>query len=601
MRTILSPGYAVLCVVVLVAGCGSVQKATPVAISVTVSPQSAVVGSGQSAPFTAMVTGDSTGVTWSVNGITGGSSTAGTIDANGNYTAPAVIMNNTATVTAASKADSSKTASASVTVIAPGVVAATANVQVASYTITPPIGANVSVQFGPDANYGLTTWQQPAPSGGGAVTILVAGMQLNSTYHMRAILTLSDSSTFDDVDHTFTTGTLPAAKTPNLVATTTPSATPQSGVELVDLMTTNGIKRPDVAVTDLSGNLLWTYTSALPVGLNLNPIKLLPNGHFLMLFSGQPDGRASVFQEVDLTGQIVWQMTAADLNAALAAATCSGCNITVEGAHHDFIAMPNGHLIVLASEQLMENGLTGFPSPTLVEGDVIIDLDQNHNPVWVWSAFDHLDLNRHRMGLPDWTHGNSIVYSPDDKALILSMRHQSWVLKIDYNDGQGTGNILWKLGYQGDFTLLGGTAPVDWFSDQHDANVISANSSGVFQMLLFDNGNQRITGPGLNLCGPIPCDSRVPLLQLDETGKTATIEWVDDLSPVLAFFGGSARLLQNGNIEFDECGLTTPANNSAVYEVTKTTPPQIVWQMQVTGEYAYRSFRIPSLYPGVQW
>jgi hypothetical protein len=27
----------------------------------------------------------------------------------------------------------------------------------------------------------------------------------------------------------------------------------------------------------------------------------------------------------------------------------------------------------------------------------------------------------------------------------------------------------------------------------------------------------------------------------------------------------------------------------------------IAWRMQLTGNYAYRSFRIPSLYPGVQW
>jgi hypothetical protein len=52
-------------------------------------------------------------------------------------------------------------------------------------------------------------------------------------------------------------------------------------------------------------------------------------------------------------------------------------------------------------------------------------------------------------------------------------------------------------------------------------------------------------------------------------------------------------------VEFDECALpnTTAA---ALYEVTRTTPPQTVWQMQVTGQYAYRGFRMPSLYPGVQ-
>jgi hypothetical protein len=60
--------------------------------------------------------------------------------------------------------------------------------------------------------------------------------------------------------------------------------------------------------------------------------------------------------------------------------------------------------------------------------------------------------------------------------------------------------------------------------------------------------------------------------------------------------------MANGNVEFCESAATTPpAVNAAIFEVTKTTPPQVVWQMQIAGQNAYRGFRIPSLYPGVQW
>jgi arylsulfate sulfotransferase len=584
----------------------SVTINAPVPISLVVSPSAAVVGAGQVTNFTATVTGDTTGVDWFVNGIASGNSTVGTIDASGNYTAPAVTTNAAATVSATSKRDPTKTASSSVTIIAAGVVAATANVQVAMYTIILPAGATVSVEFGPDTTYGLNTWRLPAAPGGGPVSILVAGMKLNSTYHMRAVLKLADSSEFDDVDHAFTTGTLPAADLPNLVATTTPGATPQSGVELLDLLGI-GSNSLGAVVTDLSGNVLWTYNPTPGSAQAINPIKLLPNGHFLLSFSEQPDGVNSGLQEVDLTGHVIWQLTGAQLNQALAAATCAGCNITIVGMHHDFALLPNGHLIVIASEEKVESGLTGFSNPVTVAGDVLIDLDVNHNPVWLWSSFDHLDLNRHLMGLPDWTHTNSVIYSPDDKALIISVRHQSWVLKINYNDGQGAGEVLWKLGYQGDFSLQNGTDPQDWFYAQHDANIISPNSSGIFQLLLFDNGNLRVLdSSGTTCAGGTPCTSRTPILQLDETAKTATIEWVDDLAPAYSIFGGSSRLLQNGNVEFDMCGLTAPgtsnlANRSAIFEVTKTTPPQTVWQMQITGQYAYRAFRMPSLYPGVQW
>ncbi len=574
-------------------------------VSVAVSPQSAVVGAGQVTQFTANVTGGSS-VDWSVNGMPGGNSTVGTIDSSGNYTAPAVTTNSTATVTAASKRDPTKSASASVNIVAAGVVGPTTNVQVAKYTITPPSSANVSIQFGPDTTYGLTTWQQPTPSGGGAVSILVAGMRLNTVYHMRAVLTFADGSEFDDVDHSFTTGDIPVANLPNVVTTTATGATPQAGVELLDLA--GGKAQRAVVVTDLAGDVIWTYDTGLAEGFIANPVKMLPNGNFLMNVSlGAPDGANSTLLEVDLTGKLIWKMNVGDLNKALGLATCPGCNITVVGTHHDFVALPNGHIIVLAAEVKAETGLIGFPNPVNVTGDVVIDLDENRKPVWIWSEFDHLDLNRHPIFFPDWTHTNGIVYSPDDKALIISVRHQDWVVKIDYNDGQGNGDILWKLGYQGDFTLQGGTDPQDWFYAEHDINIISPNSSGLFQMLMFDNGNQRVLDSSGTVCGTtIPCESRVPILELDETAKTATIKWVDDLDPLFSIFGGSARLLANGNVEFDECAPTTTGTNKGtlqgnIFEVTKTTPPQTVWQMNVTGQNIYRGFRIPSLYPGVQW
>ena len=591
--------YFCLFAPILAVGCGSSSQSVT-----SISPSAVALSLGQSIQFQTTPAGSAQGMVWSVNGISGGNSTFGTIDASGKYTAPSDTQSIAVTIKATSGSVSSSSVSAQVFVVAPGAVESTQNPQVALYTITPPAAANVTIQFGTTTNYGLSTWTQGAPTSGGPVSTFVAGMVLNSTYHMQATLNFGGGVTFLDSDHTFTTGALQANTLPPLKVTTTPGMTPQSGVELLDLVSLGATGLISVVVTDLSGNILWTYNPGLPALDAPSPIKLLPNGHFLINFAGAaPDGENSVLQEVDLSGKVVWQMTAAQLNKALAAATCTGCNITVVGTHHDFAVLPNGHLIVIASQEQTLSGLTGYPNPVTVIGDVLIDLDQNRNPVWLWSTFDHLDPNRHPILFPDWTHTNSVVYSPDDKALILSMRNQSWVMKIDYDDGQGTGNILWKLGYQGDFALQGGTDPVDWFYAQHDANIISPNSSGTFQLLLFDDGNDRVLDSSGNVCGTaVPCSTRVPILQLDEMAKTATIEWVDNLAPVFVSFGGSARLLANGNVEFAECApVAPPGAPVAINEVTKTSPPQTVWQMQIAGQDAYRGFRIPSLYPGVQW
>jgi hypothetical protein len=393
--------------------------------------------------------------------------------------------------------------------------------------------------------------------------------------------------------------------------------TPQAGVELLDLLSTNGGTKLNLVVTDLGGNVLWSYDPgpSIPVGVGANPIKLLPNGHFLINFSGIPDGGNSVVQEVDLTGQVVWQMTAAQLNHALASATCAGCNITVLGTHHDFVTLPNGHLIVIAATQktLSDN--------TTATGDVLIDLGDMENvsgtnpnhvpqPVWLWNEFDYLDTNRRPYLYPDWTHTNAVLYSADDGNLIVSIRHQNWLVKMDYSNGTGDGHVIWKLGYQGDFTLLESTgAPdnnaTDWFFAQHGPSFTTTNTTGNFSLILFDNGDDRgvttVVGGTCGVSGQPACYSTVPLFNIDEKAMTATLA-MNPTTPDYSFFGGNAEILASGNVEFDECAPTPlPNANAAIYEVTQTTPPLTVWQMHITGQYAYRAFRMPSLYPRIQW
>lgn len=86
-------------------------------IHIAVTPTSAFIGTGETFPFSATVTGTTNlAVTWQVNGEVGGDSTNGTISTNGVYKAPVTAPPNvTITVTAVSQADTSQTASSTVT------------------------------------------------------------------------------------------------------------------------------------------------------------------------------------------------------------------------------------------------------------------------------------------------------------------------------------------------------------------------------------------------------------------------------------------------------------------------------------------------------
>ena len=97
---------------------GSGPPQPPPAVTVAVAPLTASVPLGEPQTFTASVANAaSASVTWSVNGIPGGNATVGAISSSGIYTAPLNLPSPASvTVQAASAADNSVTASASVTV-----------------------------------------------------------------------------------------------------------------------------------------------------------------------------------------------------------------------------------------------------------------------------------------------------------------------------------------------------------------------------------------------------------------------------------------------------------------------------------------------------
>lgn len=484
--------------------------------------------------------------------------------------------------------------------LTPGTVTATANPQVALYTFTIPLPGSWTVNFGPTIAYGRSTPEQSADHAGEPASVYVAGMLPNSTYHMRATLTLRDGTVTTDADHTFTTGSLPPGIPASFPVTLGATGTPQPGVELLNPL----IPFTTALATDLQGNVIWTYPfpDNTP-GTNLYPVKLLPDGDFITMLAptsypiGQPG--LDILREFDLSGNTVRQLTMADLNAALAA---RNFNIVLANYSHDLTLLPNGHLLVIANTMVPYTDLPGYPGTTDVVGDVVVDLDQNWNPVWLWNEFDHLDVNRHPMQFPDWTHTNSVAYSTDDGNFIVSIRHQNWIVKVDYRNGAGTGDILWKLGEGGDFTLQGGIDPTDWFYAQHDAIFLTKNTTGQFTLGIMDNGDDRQFPVGVS-CGAVdapPCFySTVQRMQVDETKMTASLQFHQVLPTYLySGWGGGTDNLANGDVEYDLAGVGL---DSQIFEVTDEASPQMVWNLTTPGVNMYRGSRIPSLYPGVQW
>jgi len=189
----------------------------PKPVSVAINPTSASLeAGGATETFTAVISNslDST-VTWWVNGVSGGNSAVGTISAGGVYTPPSAVPSPaTVTVTVISHADSTKSASAQVTLTPPITVAvnpASASVAVAG---TQMFTANVA-----NSPNTAVSWQVNGVAGGNTTvgTIASSGMYTAPmTVPSPATVTITAVSAAD----TNRTGTTQVTITPAVSAAT---------------------------------------------------------------------------------------------------------------------------------------------------------------------------------------------------------------------------------------------------------------------------------------------------------------------------------------------------------------------------------------------
>jgi hypothetical protein len=170
---------------------GSAQVTVTSAFSVSISPPSATVAARAPQQFTATVSPiPNLGVTWSVDGVTGGNASVGTIDGNGLYTAPSV--SGTHTITATSKDDPNSSATAQVTVPA-GLSITPTEARIAvnasqQFTVTPtdpsvlPVTWSVDGQAGGSSASGTisSTGFYTAPATAGTHTISAASVANNA-------------------------------------------------------------------------------------------------------------------------------------------------------------------------------------------------------------------------------------------------------------------------------------------------------------------------------------------------------------------------------------------------------------------------------------
>ncbi len=454
------------------------------------------------------------------------------------------------------------------------VVTPTANPLVALYSAPPTLDGAIHVNFRPvgkpKSSWASTDTKIAVP--GLSTNFLVAGMLPDTTYEMVAV-----TSNGRLVRRFFTTGALPADLTfPQYTVVQPPGSGSDLSQNMIIHMAANGgPSTVSVLATDLTGNVDW-YVDPSTSDLQADfATSLVPGGTVLMLngISG------NVLQEVDLVGNTLRQTNLGAINAQLAALGLD----PIVNFSHDAQRLPDGKTAILGQTVRMVN-MNG--TPRQYRGDMVLVLDENFQVTWTWNAFDFLDVNRGPIdedtsqGPVDWTHANAVNWSPADGNLVVSLRNQDWVIKIDYADGTGDGHVIWRLGLDGDFTF-NSQDPYPWSSHQHDAHFINDTT-----LALFDNGKTRGDETG-------DYNSRGQILTLDEQNLTAMPvlnAYLNNYSPVF----GSAQELPNGNFVFDSGFQGQPPVAQSIELLPDGTPAYVLQGSAPE----FRSFRTGGLYAG---
>jgi len=547
-------------------------------------------------------------------------------------------------------------------------VQATQNPLVALFTAPScPAGSTARVSFQPQSgsvpatNTNWVNCQPPA-----TVTFEIAGMYPTTAYSLYAQVN-TGGNIVNGPSVSFTTGAIPTnLPFPTFQIGIPDNPNDPNRVLLHSLFAAGaGGSYMDVA-TDLSGNVIWYYfpndeghtammTRSFPYGFIAaqSGTTWMPGVHAYEVLR-LIDWAGNIIRETN-TGIVSQQLVAlGDPDGALCSAIPRPPKVTsacIGIFNHDAImTLPNGYTAaILDLERIYPAGTQGDTTglPVDIGGDVIVVLDQNWNVVWYWDAYDpngggngypQLPISRTAVlneqcggtqsaclttfllgpgiapKVHDWLHGNALYYWPHDGAgtsstapgdLIYSSRHQDWVVKIDYQDGAGTGDILWRMGPSGDFTFENTyNDRWPWFSHQHETG-IENNGAGPFTAM--DNGNTRLsppTGPGSSTggvpglgkkCGPVDCHSRGMALTFDESTMQVLPVLSVDLG-VTSSAMGSAQLLADGNYYF-LAGIVDISGDGFDIQIQPTPGTDTGIQvLNISESSGYRAWQMPDLY-----
>lgn len=230
--------------------------------------------------------------------------------------------------------------------------------------------------------------------------------------------------------------------------------------------------------------------------------------------------------------------------------------------HHHISVDPNdGTYLYLGRDWDCPEG-PGTRSDTIERWDPVAN-----ERTWIWYTCDHyVPPGGH---VHDWDHLNTVEVFPGERALLVSVRNQNQLWRVD----PASGDIEWRLGAGGEFTL----DEADEFFHQHAPEVQPDGN-----ILLFDNGT----------AGARPYSRAIELVY-DAEERTAEVVWEYRHDPdIFSATMGEADRMANGNTLVTFTGRTA-TQPTVLVEVDAAR--EVLWELETAPKWTiYRSDRVPA-------
>lgn len=488
---------------------------------------------------------------------------------------------------------------------------------------TTRVPASVAVEI----DDGVRTWTYLPPKPGRTEhKLTIVGLHPGRTHQVR-IHAQSDSGWLEQRSKRFAVVTPPLPDDfPPLNTTVSKLEAMEPGVTLFAVNHWHKNVRDDaygyVIMVDEAGDVVWYCRT----GLNMADVQPLRDGHILV-----NDAKYRAAYEIDLLGNVTdrWRT-----EGPASPAGVGGVLVEADTLHHEINELPSQNLLALSTtlKQIddfptSETDPDAPPGPAEVVGDEVIEFTPEGKVVRRWSMFDVLDMHRICYGsltdfwkncypregeqVKDWSHANGIVVDPQDGNLVVSLRHQDCIIKVDFQ----TNRLLWILGDPGNWrapwseALLVPKGKLEWPYHQHGVGFTPEGN-----LVMYDNGNYRALPFDPKVPAPVN-QSRVVEFRIDEKNRTVEQVWEyrgpNGESFYCPFYGDADHLSKTGNVLVTDGGhceteggtptdlIASERHWARIFEVTRAKPAEKVFEIVIDsglgkpdGWSIYRSERL---------